>query len=173
MDGPNGLSKRGIFALLIVMLFGRGSPMSGQAGSKPNVQVNDVRVWRAMSVTVSIFAGDRDLVVPYCWGGGSEVESLCGPPTPTRLEVQTTKGWRQVGLRTHDAVLGALSPEVWKARLIPAGKRRVFELHFSKDEFAVETGQRLRLVVDAWPDEQSMRSGGRSVQLTTTAFECP
>lgn len=173
MDGTKGLSKRRIFALLIAILFGRGSLISGQAGSKPNVQVTDVRVWRTMSITVSIFAGDRDLVVPYCGLGGSSRESLCGPPTPTRLEVQTAKGWHPVGLRTNDAVLGALSPQVWKARLVPARKWHVFSLLFSKDDFAVETGQRLRLVIDAWPDEQSMRSGGRPIQLTTTAFECP
>jgi hypothetical protein len=126
-----------------------------------------------MSVTVSILAGDRDLIVPYCGLARSEEESLCGPPTPTRLEVHTAKGWRPVGLRTGDAVLGALSPEVWKARLIPARKGHVFSLLFSKDDFAVERGQRLRLVIEAWPDEQSMRSGGRPIQLVTAAFECP
>jgi hypothetical protein len=129
-----------------------------------------------MGVTVSILAGDEDLIVPYCGGGGpgeAALESLCGPPTPTRLEVQTAKGWRPVGLRTHDAVLGGLSPQVWKARLIPARKGHVFSFSLSKDDFAVESGQRLRLVIDAWPNEQSMRSGGRPIQLTTAAFECP
>jgi hypothetical protein len=175
MDGPKALSKRGIIALLIAMLFGRGSPMSGQAGAKPNVQVNYVRAWRMVGVEVSILAGDQDLIVPYCGGGGpgeAALESLCGPPTPTRLEVQTAKGWRPVGLR-YDAVLGALSRDVWEARQIPARKGHVFKFHFSKDDFAVKSGQRLRLVIDAWPDEQSMRSGGRPIQLTTTPFWCP
>jgi hypothetical protein len=172
MDKRNRLSRRRIFAVLIVLLIGRGSPMPGQVGSKPSVQVTRVRVWRTMSVTVSIFAGDQDLIVPYCGLSASSEESLCGPPTPTRLEVQTAKGWRPVGLR-YDAALGALSPEVWKARLIPARKWHVFSLLFSKDDFAVKSGQRLRLVIDAWPDEQSMRSGGRPIELTTTAFECP
>ncbi len=39
-------------------------------------------------------------------------------------------------------------------------------------EFVVKRGQRLRAAVNAWPDEQSMKTDKQAIQLTNPAFEC-
>jgi hypothetical protein len=46
-------------------------------------------------------------------------------------------------------------------------------MSFRKEEFAVERGQRLRVVVNAWPDEESMKTDKQAIHLTSPAFECP
>jgi hypothetical protein len=48
-----------------------------------------------------------------------------------------------------------------------------FEFRFSRRYFEVEPGQQLRVVVDVWPDGQSMKADGRSTQLASPPFECP
>ena len=73
----------------------------------------------------------------------------------------------------REVVLGGVPPDKWKFRLIPAGRRHDFFFALTKDDFAVERGQRLRVVVDAWSDEQSMRSRQQPIQLASPAFDCP
>ncbi len=58
-------------------------------------------------------------------------------------------------------------------RLLPAGQAHDFSFTFPKEEFAVERGQRLRVVVTAWSDEQSMKNDKQAIQLASPAFECP
>jgi hypothetical protein len=167
------MSKAALLTGLALLILGVTEPLWGQNISKPTAKVTDVRAVHSVSIKIRVFSGDKDVFVPYCGQSEGGTEFLCGPPAPTHLEVQTANGWRPVRLRTNDAVLGRLSPERWDIRPIPAGGWHDFLFGLSKDDLAIEGGQRLRLVVDAWPDEQSVRSGGRPIQLATPPFECP
>jgi len=76
-------------------------------------------------------------------------------------------------LKDRERILGGAPPDKRQFLVIPAGERREFFFEFSKDDFAVKNSQRLRVVVDAWADEQAMRARERVIKLTTPAFECP
>jgi len=75
--------------------------------------------------------------------------------------------------RFKEVVLGGMPPDKWMFQRIPAGRKHDFLFTFTRDDFAVETGQQMRAVVDAWPDEPSMRARQGSIQLTSPAFDCP
>jgi len=167
------LWKQAACATLGALLLHLGSPCPAQNASRPSVHVTDLRPVHSVDVTMSVFSGNQDLFVPYCGENLPGRELLCGPPAPTHLEVQTAKGWRPVGLKWKSAVLGTLAPERWKARAIPARSWHSFVLVIPKDDLAVDTGVQLRVVIDAWPDERSMRNGARPIQLTTSPFKCP
>ena len=70
-------------------------------------------------------------------------------------------------------VLGAAS--LGRAGGVPIAPRSEapFSFQSSRRFFEGRSGQRLRIVVDAWPDMESMKAGGRSIQFTSPPFECP
>ena len=87
--------------------------------------------------------------------------------------MQTLEGWRPVKLRSTYSVLGA-PPEIRVLRkTVPRHGKSAFVLVFSRRFFEVEVGQRLRVLIDAWPDEQAMESGAEPIQLVSPLFECP
>ena len=165
------MSNAALLTGLALLVLGMTEPFSGQNVSKPLAGITSIRVTHSVNVEIRVFSAEKRLFLPYCGESEGGSESLCN--LATHLEVQSRKEWRPVKLRTADAVLGGVPPERWNIRAIPAGGWRDFLFGFSKDDLAIEGGQRLRVVVDAWPDEQSVRSGGRPVQLATPAFECP
>jgi len=167
------LCRREILSAVLVWCVTVSRATAAQDGPKPDIRVTEARPVHSLVITVSVSSSDEKLVVPNCGQDLLGQESLCGPPFPTHLEVQTAKGWHSVGFRTPDRVLGSLSPKIWKASEIPPGGHRKFVFLVSKDDFALETGQRVRIVVDAWHDEQSMRNGGKSLQIVSLPFNCP
>jgi len=154
-----------------LLIFTLASLLFGQRPQKPRAEVSNVQLTRSVLIEVTMFAADKILFVPFCGESDAGTKSLCYGPA--RVEVQKRGNWRPVELRHRDAILGALAPDRRKAEKIEAGGRGRFILAISKDDFAVETGQRLRLVVDAWPNEQSARNGGQPIQMVTPSFGCP
>ena len=118
-----------------------------------------------------MFSAEKELLVPYCAKGEGGTETLCN--LSIHIEVETRAEWRPMKPRHREVVLGGIRPDKWKFRLIPAEQRRDFLFAFTKDDFAVHRGQRLRVVVDAWSDEQSMRTGQQPIRLASPAFVCP
>lgn len=165
------MTKRVLLNGLTIVVFGMTQPLPSQNASKPSACVTEAQVSHSVYVTIRLFSGDKELFVPYCGEGEGGTEHLCN--LPTHLQVATRKGWMPVKLRHPDAVLGGVPPDRWRVRRIAAGQWHDFLFFFPKDDFAVETGQRLRYVVDVWPDEQSMRTAGRPIQLATPPFKCP
>ena len=151
---------------ILTMVLGTTQAFSGQNASKPTVQTKSVELTHLVSVEITVFSPEKDLVVPYCGDGEGRADSLC--ILPAYLEVQTSRGWKPVKLRHSDAVLGEVPLDRRRLRLIPAGQNHDFSMSFRKEEFAVERGQRLRVVVNAWPDEESMKSDKRA-SLTKSA----
>ena len=48
-----------------------------------------------------------------------------------------------------------------------------FIFRFSRDYFEVDPGQQLRVVIDVWKDEQSMKDGEEPIKLYSQPFKCP
>ena len=163
--------ERFMLSAAAVFLVGVPQPLSCQSTLKASASVADVQLVQTVSVRITLFSPDAQLFVPYCGEGESGSETLCN--LAIHLEVETREGWRPIKLRTTDAVLGGVPSTRWKVRPIPAGHRHDFVFAFPRNEFSIEHGQRLRAVIDAWPDEQSMRAGNAAIKLNSAPFECP
>lgn len=164
------MTRRFLWSGLALVLFGMALPLWGRDASKPSASITHILI-QSVSITIRVSATDKRLVVPHCGEGNGGTQSLCYKPT--NLQVESPQGWQPVRLRLrpNDRVLGSLLPR--EIQSIPAGESHEFSLTFSKVDFAVESGQRLRYIVDAWPDEKSMRAGGAPIHLATPPFECP
>jgi hypothetical protein len=143
----------------------------GQDASTPRVSVSRVDAVRSVSFEITVVSGQKDIVVPYCGVGEGGSEALCN--LAIHVEVQGKDGWHRIEPRHRERVLGGVPPDKWKPLVIPAKHGHDFDFGFSKNDFAVEGGQRLRIVVYAWPDEPSMRTGRDPIKLTSAAFNCP
>jgi len=144
---------------------------SGQDPSTPTVRVSRVEAVRSVSFEINVVSGQKDIVVPYCGVGEGGSEGLCS--LAIHIEVESKEGWHRIKPRYREVVLGGVPPDKWNPLVIPAKHGHDFAFGFSKNDFAVERGQRLRVVVDAWPDEPSMRTGRDPIKLTSAAFDCP
>ncbi len=147
--------------------------MVGPSGTKPQarLQVGYVRAVPQVYVPIVVQASDAALFVPYCGEleGGEKVLCTAG----THLEVRTSSGWRNAGLRKTYGVLGASALGSSGGRVIESQSKATFTYEFSRRYFLVEPGQSLRVVVDVWADEKSMKSGVAPTQLTSPPFVCP
>lgn len=145
--------------------------LSGQEMPKAaTVSIERVRAVPQIYVAVAIEAADRQLFVPYCGTSEGGENILC--TAGTRLEVHTQGRWIPVKLRTTHGVLGAARLGRAGGRRIESGSRATFLFQFSTHFYDVERGQRLRVVVDTWADEQSMKSGQVPLSASSPAFKC-
>ncbi len=163
------MSKLMLLGVLAGGLVGR--TLLGQDQVPPTVAMTSARETRTVTLRVTVFSPDKSLLVPFCGEGEGGTETLCS--LSVRVEVQSRAGWRTMRPRQRNVVLGGVPPDKWKVRVISAGGRHDFFFAFTKDDFLVGRGQRLRIVIDTWLDEQSMRSHGQPIQVTSPAFDCP
>ena len=164
--GPNLAGMR----LLIALLLGTMQTLSGQNASRPSVQITRVELSHLVSVRVTVFSPEKDLWVYCCGEDADKTEHLC--VLPAYLEARTNEGWRRMELK-HSGVLGGVPVDRRNVQLIPAGKNHDFSFGFRTDDFDVKRGQSLRVVVTAWPDEQSMRNDEPPIRLASLPFKCP
>jgi hypothetical protein len=143
----------------------------GQDASTPTVSVSLADATRSVPFEITVVSGQKDIIVPYCGEGEGGSETLCN--LAIHIEVESKNGWHRIKPRYPEVVLGGVPPDKWNPQVIPAKHRHDFYFAFSKNDFAVERGQRLRIVVYAWPDEPSMRTGRDPIRLTSAAFNCP
>src|SRR4029077_1869996 len=143
----------------------------GQNASTPTVRLSRAYAVRSVSFAINVVSGQKDIVVPYCGVGEGGSEALCS--LAIHIEIESKEGWHRIKPRYREMVLGGVPPDKWKPLVIPAKHGHDFDFGFSKNDFAVERGQRLRIVVYAWPDEPSMRTGRDPIKLTSAAFDCP
>ncbi len=156
---------------LIAFLAAASQSGSSKNRSKPNAEVTGARASQSVGIQITIFSGENALLVPYCSEGEGDIESLCN--LAIQIQIESPNGWTRIKPRYPNIVLGGVAADKWKSQLIPAGQSHVFDFGFTKDDFAVQHGQRLRVIVKAWRDEQSMRAQQPPIQLTTAPFECP
>lgn len=153
-----------VMVVCFAMLSGQETPTA------VTVSIERIRAVPQIYVAVAIDAADRQLFVPYCGTSEGGENILC--TAGTRLEIQTHGRWIPVKLRTAYGVLGAARLGRAGGRLIESGSRASFLFQFSTHFFDVEPGQRLRVVVDTWADEQSMKSGQVPLSVSSPPFKC-
>jgi hypothetical protein len=164
--------RRIFFAFATLALLGVAQPLPRRidANEQARLDLGSVRAIPQIYVPVHLFTSDQQLFVPYCGELDAENKLLCTAGA-AHLEVYTGKGWQPAKLRTTYGVLGI--PPMKQGTIIDRRSKATLLFEFSTVFFAVNRGQELRVVVDAWPDEQSMRAGAPSIRLTSPPFECP
>jgi hypothetical protein len=165
--------KQFILGLAAVACFGIGSPSPAQIESRPvaKIEISSVFAVPQIYVSLRLTTAEQQVFVPYCGESENGQKVLC--TLGAHLEVQSRQGWSPVKLRTNYGVLGASRPGRAGGRLIAPKSGETFSFEFSRRFFEIEPGQQLRVVVDVWPDEQSLKTDGKSSQLTSPPFNCP
>jgi hypothetical protein len=160
-------------SLAAVGFFAIPSPLHPQNEANQAVQldIENVQAVPQVFVVLRLRVSGQPMFVPYC--GETEVREKVLCTDATHLEIKTKGGWRPAKLRTTFGVLGALSLEYARGVQLAPKSAVSFTFQFSRRFFEVDPGQQLRVVVDAWSDEQSMKAGGRRMQLVSPPFNCP
>jgi hypothetical protein len=165
------MSRQLSLSLAAVALLAMSAPLAGekQPDQKPRIRVWIPSRLYLVSVDLWVYSGEGPLFVPYCGKEESGREDLC--TLGAHLEKKTPEGWRRAELRN-----GTLSgKDLLHAAVdsIPPRDKRPFTFMFSTDAFGIPPGARLRVVVDAWPNEKSLRVGPPPIQVTSPEFVCP
>ena len=116
------MSQRVLLSILSMVLLGTTQALSGQNAVKPSLRVTRVELAHLISVEVTVFSPERDLLVPYCGGGDGKSEYLCVPPS--YLEVRTAQVGHRMNLR-HGGVLGAVPADRRKSQLTQPGRAKI------------------------------------------------
>ncbi len=164
--------KRGTVAFVVLVLFAQAPALLGQKepSQKPRIWVYVPPGRYLIEVDVWLHTSEEPLFVPYCGEQESGREDLCA--AAAWLERQSRDGWRKAEVR--NATMGpGRDPRKAEGVLIPSRSKRVFSFSFNTDVFGIPPGTRLRVVVDAWPDEKSLREGVPPVQVTSPEFVWP
>ena len=159
-----------MLALIIIAFLGAAQALPDQKKREP--QLVALTTNTLVEVEMNLQTAQESLFVPYCEKRNNRKEYLC--TGAARIEVETRHGWQPAKLRTRDATLGGFNPKGGApGRVIPPGGGATFTFVFSKDLFAVEHGQPLRVVLDTWPDEEAMKAGDEPIRLVSPPFDCP
>jgi hypothetical protein len=142
-----------------------------QSKSGPTAKVVDAKIIRSISVEINISSQEKELLIPYCGDGEGVAKELCY--LSFEIEVKTQEGWCPLNTKDSNIIIGGKPRDKWNIQRIPAGKWERFLLSFNVDLFAIEKDQILRVIIDAWADKQSMRTGKNAIKLTTNEFKCP
>jgi hypothetical protein len=153
--------------LIGALLFGQNHPW------KPiQLRVERTRAITAAYVDLELNANDRQLAIPYCHDllGGTKV--LC-TGTGAYLEAYTEEGWKPAKLRTTFGILGGVVWDVVRCAIVPTDGKVSLRFEFDRKFFEIEPGQQLRVVIDTYANEPSLRKETANSQFVSDPFECP
>jgi hypothetical protein len=159
------LEAMALFAILLPL------PAQNEANQSAQLEVENVHAVPQVYVDIRLRASEKPIFVPYCGESEGGEKVLC--TVATHLEVKTKDGWRPAKLRITFGVLGALSLSHARGVQIAPKSSASFSFQFSRRFFEVDSGQQLRVRVDAWSDEQSMKAGRQPTQFISPPFNCP
>ena len=157
------------FATALLLAWAVPTLAQAQSTEKPRIAILP-RDRYTIIVDVWVHAGAQPLFVPYCGIEESGMEHLCA--LAARLEVHSPKGWRKAEIREGNT-LSARDPRKAEVKLVPARSKNWFTFVFNTDVLGIPPGARLRIVVDTWPSEKSLRDGSPPIKVTSPEFLCP
>jgi hypothetical protein len=167
------MKRQLVLSVVFLFVIGASELIGAQeeAGtSSAQVRIRSVRAIPQVYVALQLSASDQQLFVPYC-GESEGTKFLC--TVAAHLEIASQHGWRAAKHNTESGVLGGVSLENAVGITFERGKEGVFTFQFSPSFFEVRSGQRLRIIIDAWPDEQSMKRDHAVLHLVSPPFVCP
>jgi hypothetical protein len=163
-------SKIGYICVLVTIITFQ-YPLQCQNREKGQIITGNIKVVSEIYVPLIVHSSDSSLYIPYCgkMEGGEQI--LCN--SGAHLEVFINKKWSSAQLRTTYGILGAIPLVKSEGTVIDPKSKAAFLFQFSRRFYEVEPGQYLRIVIEAWPDEQSMKNRMKSIKLTSDTFKCP
>jgi hypothetical protein len=160
--------------MMILTVLMAGSTWVLLAQEKPKTTGPIVRLLSASvdqnhSVTlhIQVSSPTKPLVVPACDRLPDGAESPCW----IEIQTETPQGWQMMQPKYAKAGMEPL--DKWSPRSLSPGSSRDFSYRFVRDEWKVRQGQRVRVVILAWKDEQSLKSPDKGIKLKTKPFACP
>jgi hypothetical protein len=174
-DGLVGLRETGA-RLLPLFLGVTLQSGSARAGPRPRVALSEPQVRVAatvpsITVVVTVVTGGRQLFLPACGESDTGIPFLCD--ASVRLEAQSNGKWHAAQLETRYGLQSVTPLAKVGGGILSAQVEHTAIFRFDRAGYRVKGGQRLRLVLETWPDEQAMRSGAAPTRLTSGAFRCP
>lgn len=155
----------------IVLLAGKISPLAAipKPLAKASIQLLNATVDQRQSVQIQVrvSSANQPIIVPVCSRRPDETESPC----MIEVQAKTVHGWRLV--QPKHARLGMVSPDLWNPHLLQARTSHDLSYSFLRYQWQVTRGERVRVVVWVWKDEQSMRAMRNTIKLKTQPFSCP
>jgi hypothetical protein len=122
---------------------------------------------RIVTVRVTVYAGDRSLVIPNC----SEVPGADNGFCSAQLAKKNGKSIMvRKGLM---ASLGVESYDKWKPVMLGPGGSQYFLFEFSTEMMDVHKDEPIRIRFQTWPDAQSMQDWNKAKDLLSPVFRCP
>jgi hypothetical protein len=118
-------------------------------------------------IQVRVSSANQPIIVPVCDRLPDGTESPC----MIEVQAKTVHGWRLV--QPKRAKLGMVSPDLWNPHLLQARTSHDFSYGILRHQWKVTRGERVRVVVWVWKDEQAMRSMRNTIKLKTRPFACP
>jgi hypothetical protein len=143
-------------------------PACSQSKSNPTAIAFGHDIESFVTISVDVHSGDKEILIPYCGIKESEKLYLCN--LAYRIEVKASEGWPLGKNFVFDT--GGRPPDKWKIKHIPAGDWEPFYLQINLGMFNVYKGQTLRVIIDTWRDERSLRTGKNAIKLTTNEIQC-
>jgi len=163
----------GAYALLFSE--GKSAAFGQPSGSSPVARISGANAVSLIVVNVELETQQTSLVVACCGETPYGTPILCS--RYARLEVETPTGW--IPPKAREGIGSILVDEPTKrVRTFPiisgsARSLRSLVVEFPPEFFDMSAVHQLRVVVDAWPDAQSMLSGRKPTQLVSPPFHRP
>jgi hypothetical protein len=164
--------KRGTGTLGALVALALVTPLLGEKEPSRKAQIRVVVPGGRYLVRVDVWVltSEDPLFVPYCGKQESGREVLC--TRAAWLEQQTQQGWRKAEVKGSTVSPGR-DPREAEGVLIPPRSKRPFSFTFDTDVLGISPGTRLRVVVQTWSNENSVRAGDAPTRMTSPEFVCP
>lgn len=163
-----------LIAFVVFLLPGIAWPIQNTESGKSTdeLEVKFVGTSTKAFVIIKFQTIEKSAYILYCADNFDGTKYLC-PLQGSDLEVLTRHGWQRVKQKSIFGTLGPPSRDVVFSALIEPHSETTFRFEFSRDYFEVEPEQQLRVVIDTWVNERSMKNGDEAIKLHSQPFECP
>ena len=162
--------RRNSFLTIFFITLGMLDVFAGDVKSA-GVVIDDVRSVTYISIRVDIRSSENNICLAYAGLTEDGTEILYY--NSIHLETDTGKGWKNVAYKWPEIKLGYLPSHLIKVKTLSSSCRHKFVIQFNKSLYLVTRGQKLRVIIDTWTDEESMRVGKPSIPLISDSFRCP
>ena len=119
-------------------------------------------------VEVEIRARDQQLAIRSCKETSEDEPTLCD----ARMERFDGTKWRIIKPGYPGEVFG-IEPDKWKPTIIPPSGSMTLHFKFNPEFYHVRKGERLRLIVDFYTSEESVKKHMPDGDFLSPTFICP
>lgn len=163
-----------VIALAILSLYGiaLSQQITKQVEEPGGLDVKNVGTISRIYINMQFHTSDNPVFIRYCADRFDGVKILC-PLQGSEVEVRTSQGWRPAKQKLIHGVFTPPHHDYVFSTMIKPHDEATFQFEFSRNYFEVEPGQQLRVVIDTWNNEQSMKNDDEPIKIYSQPFKCP